>query len=108
MLYATYYILYTIYHRLRITYYVLRTTYYVLYTKYAQTLIVVALIVVNFFSCLNITRPHDLGLGPNLSRSNLQVSRSFLDTIHALKTARKRKRSNFKLFEENEEKNNDY
>ena len=79
----------------------------ILYVIYAQTLIVVALIVVNFFSFLNITRPHDLGLGPNLAKSKLQVSRSFLNTICPLKTARKRKNINFKIFEKSK-KVNDY
>ena len=38
---------------------------------YAHTLIVVALIVVENFSFLNITRPHDLGIGPNLVQMKL-------------------------------------
>ena len=61
--------------------------------------IVVNSIVVKLFSFLDITRPHYLGLGPYLVRLKLQVSRSFLHTVYPSKTARKRRKSDFKIFE---------
>ena len=69
--------------------------------------IVVNLIVVKLFSFSIITRPRYFGIGPYLVRLKLQVSRSFLHTVYPSNTARKRKKSNFKIFEISK-KVNDY
>ena len=52
--------------------------YALIHFYYAHMQIVVALIVVNFFSFSVITRPHELGFGPSLDSTQVSASRSFL------------------------------